>query len=1103
MKLFYIIFASIFALFGTDKTPVANPDPAPEKPPYVLTLIGYIKIGNGGFGASDGCGATNLTTPVYSNVTSAAQLTIGDILMNSSGVPINGGGQGYGFTGTLGGNATRGIKLGGTNPGEIEGIALCSGAVEQWYYNSTGANCALTSFPSNQAIFGAAEDPQLYLNKIMFTSALGSVLGSATATVSNSVDGTAIYTLTTDWTGRITSLTPCVTTPIVNAGSDQLVSLPSPTIDLIGSAFDPDFENPLSYLWTQTSGPNAATIVSNTSLSTGITGVIAGTYVFKLQVTDASSEVDDDEVTVVVVSAPICPTPVLKKPDADGIWDFSGATGFGSQTYNDTFAAHKYRTLFGAFVIADGDMDPAFGDLDFDHSVGGTQSDNSSIVLARSSIHNGNTLGAQTYPSYFHLGNGNQRVIVIDYKRIIDWDKFYINHSIQVHNDAFEMILTSDPLELGKAIFEWDPEYTALHPTATVTVDYLVDLTAAAFDSVINIRESARYLILRFNNNDGFTPKQGADVKGIYGYGCESATTYSATEVFADWTTPVVRDTTQPGKYINGKVIATPTGGTDMAATFPSSVLWGGYINAVGSGPNQGTGDTADADVGPGHARLKLHLPMYGDNNIWNPANKIANELESYMAVTNPNRYLLKQIEAAGSSVLQHVPINKLGIDMRLKSSYSRYVWYYMMLVGVLGPTAPNPSAPYYTSYMNLSQVVGYWPGGSGWGNNIKQYFPPDNEKNLDFRPGGTAQSSWMPPVAFWKFHDTLYTVWKQLYPTRPFVMQGVAASGFEYIMISEQLGKIFYQDRDYKMCDKFNMHTVMVKNMPDLDGGCAGNIGQQSVLPGYRLEGQRIQLFLDIMAKMSGGVFRGIFITEHSIGSSRGWQLPITGCDFNVQSVPFVGNRPTYRPHHLQGYGKLQTTIIFGSIQGVERVWGYEAFDLTDSTGLYYDGNDGSQGDINLINNWIKSGHYISQQFGSTAFLWNYRVVSTMVVDSIKGQFKALFRHVDANKRDSFCWVTFWQDWADPVGNRLHTFPNDVTTIRHMRHNPAGYTPTTVGSTLTAHQLSIPSVFEPDYMFFKSPEMEDFLDDPEDPDPPMDPPERAKLKNFKFKGTP
>lgn len=295
--------------------------------PLTLTLIGYIKIGNGGFGASDGCGATNLTTAVYSDTRTLGQLAVGDILKDAGGNPINGGGQGYGFVSVSGGNATRGIKLGGTNPGEIESISLCSGSV-QWYYNSSAADCDLTSFPVGNAIYGNSEDQQLYVGKILHTNLLGGVLGSTTGTISNSVDGTAVYTFTTDWTGKITTVSCCSTNPTSNAGADASYEVSQTPKTLSGSGSDCD-GTVSSYAWSQISGPNTATITSPSSATTTITGTAVGTYVFELEVTDNSSNTATDQVTMIVF--PDTYGPAIRLPSGDSLtYDFTGASGKGS-----------------------------------------------------------------------------------------------------------------------------------------------------------------------------------------------------------------------------------------------------------------------------------------------------------------------------------------------------------------------------------------------------------------------------------------------------------------------------------------------------------------------------------------------------------------------------------------------------------------------------------------------------------------------------------------------------------------------------------------------------------------------------------------------------
>lgn len=89
--------------------------------------------------------------------------------------------------------------------------------------------------------------------------------------------------------------------PIVSAGSDQSIELPDNDVDVSGSATSPNGAI-TDYLWTRVSGPNTPTITTPTSASTSITGLIAGTYVFRLTATDEDDISGTDDVSIVVAS---------------------------------------------------------------------------------------------------------------------------------------------------------------------------------------------------------------------------------------------------------------------------------------------------------------------------------------------------------------------------------------------------------------------------------------------------------------------------------------------------------------------------------------------------------------------------------------------------------------------------------------------------------------------------------------------------------------------------------------------------------------------------------------------------------------------------------
>ena len=97
--------------------------------------------------------------------------------------------------------------------------------------------------------------------------------------------------------------------PLVNAGQDQNITLPLNSVDVEGSATDPD-GNIERVLWSQTQGGNA-TIVNPESLYTKITDLEAGTYEFRLQAWDNDGDVAGDRIIVTVLPEAVNQRPVV------------------------------------------------------------------------------------------------------------------------------------------------------------------------------------------------------------------------------------------------------------------------------------------------------------------------------------------------------------------------------------------------------------------------------------------------------------------------------------------------------------------------------------------------------------------------------------------------------------------------------------------------------------------------------------------------------------------------------------------------------------------------------------------------------------------------
>jgi alpha-tubulin suppressor-like RCC1 family protein len=97
------------------------------------------------------------------------------------------------------------------------------------------------------------------------------------------------------------------TAPVVSAGSTQTVQLPG-TLNLAGTATAQGGHTIASTVWSITSGPTGATISTPSTLTSTVTGLSAGTYVFTLTVTDNTGQTNSNTVTVTVLGANTPPT---------------------------------------------------------------------------------------------------------------------------------------------------------------------------------------------------------------------------------------------------------------------------------------------------------------------------------------------------------------------------------------------------------------------------------------------------------------------------------------------------------------------------------------------------------------------------------------------------------------------------------------------------------------------------------------------------------------------------------------------------------------------------------------------------------------------------
>jgi len=125
--------------------------------------------------------------------------------------------------------------------------------------------------------------------------------------------------------------------PVANAGSDITITQPASSVTLNGSGSDPD-GYVAAYAWSKVSGPTGGNIASPSASSTSVSGLTAGTYVFRFSVTDNNNAVTTDDVTVTVnssgTSTPPPPTTGNKVPVVNAGADVTLTLPTNSATLN-------------------------------------------------------------------------------------------------------------------------------------------------------------------------------------------------------------------------------------------------------------------------------------------------------------------------------------------------------------------------------------------------------------------------------------------------------------------------------------------------------------------------------------------------------------------------------------------------------------------------------------------------------------------------------------------------------------------------------------------------------------------------------------------------
>jgi hypothetical protein len=215
---------------------------------------------------------------------------------------------------------------------------------------NAGGSQSITLPTSTITLTGSGSDSDGTISSYLWTKLSGPSAGtitsptSATTTVTGlTTAGSYVYRLTvTDNEGATGFNDAAITVsaagnvpPTANAGADQTLSAGATTATLSGSGTDTD-GTIAGYAWSQISGPNTAGITSASSASTGLTGLIAGVYIFRLTVTDNLGATGTDDVQITAVAS--VGQRILIDLGGDGIVD-SGQTDGGIMTPSNAGAS--------------------------------------------------------------------------------------------------------------------------------------------------------------------------------------------------------------------------------------------------------------------------------------------------------------------------------------------------------------------------------------------------------------------------------------------------------------------------------------------------------------------------------------------------------------------------------------------------------------------------------------------------------------------------------------------------------------------------------------------------------------------------------------------
>ncbi|MBS1664283.1 MAG: T9SS type A sorting domain-containing protein [Bacteroidetes bacterium] len=230
---------------------------------------------------------------------------------------------------------------------------------------NAGADVSITLPTSSVTLTGSGSETNGTIVGYTWTQVSGpstatiGAASSATTGVSGLAQGAYVFQLTVKDNSGVTAsdvvkvtvnpAVPVPGTPVVDAGANQTITLPTSSVTLTATASETN-GTIVSYAWTQLSGPSTAVFGAAVSATTGVSGLAQGVYSFQVTVKDNSGVTASDFVKVTVNPAPVVPG----APLANAGTDFSitlptnsvTLSGSGSET-NGTIVSYAWTQVNG------------------------------------------------------------------------------------------------------------------------------------------------------------------------------------------------------------------------------------------------------------------------------------------------------------------------------------------------------------------------------------------------------------------------------------------------------------------------------------------------------------------------------------------------------------------------------------------------------------------------------------------------------------------------------------------------------------------------------------------------------------------------------------